>query len=83
MKVKFHPHAIQRMGERGATQLQVTNTVLTGPSSPAKFGRTRFRKAFPFNAQWNSKYYASKQIDAFAAKMSYGWFVISVIVKYY
>ena len=83
MNVRFHPHALQRMHERGATRLQVTNTVLTGAASPAKFGRTRFRKTFPFNANWNSKRYSHKQIEAFAAKMSYGWFVFTIIVKYF
>ncbi len=83
MTVRFHQHAHERMRERGATRSEVTETVATGRRSPAKFGRTRFRKAFAFNATWNSKRYATKQIDAFAAKMSYGWLVITVIVKFY
>ena len=83
MKVQFHAHAIQRMKERGATRTQVTSTVMSGSSSIAKFGRSRFRKSFPFDSVWNSRHYAFKQIDAFAVKMSYGWFVITVIVKYY
>ena len=83
MNVRFHPHALQRMQERGATRLQVTDTVLHGSAFSAKFGRTCFRKTFRFNATWNSKRYSHKQIDAFAAKMSYGWFVITIIVKYF
>jgi hypothetical protein len=66
-----------------STRDEVNRTVLTGSTSPAKFGRTQFRKTFPFNATWNKRRYANKQIDAFAAKMSYGWFVITVIVKYF
>ena len=83
MTVRFHPHAVQRMQERGATRAQVTDAVLTGRSSPAKFGRRRFRKTFSFNADWNGKRYARKTVDAFAAKMSYGWFVITVVVRYF
>ena len=71
------------MGERGAKLSEVKETVIKGASAPAKFGRTRFRRVFEFNGIWNGKYYARKQIDAFAVKMRYGWFVITTIVRYF
>jgi len=42
MTVRFHPHATQRMRERGATPEQVNQTVELGQATAAKFGRTRF-----------------------------------------
>ena len=51
--------------------------------SPARYGRVRFRWTFSFNSTWNKQRYRSKQIDVFAVKMSYGWFVITVVVKYF
>ena len=83
MTVRFHAHALQRMRERGATRAEVVETVQTGRTAPAKFGRSRFRKQFRFGSTWNGKQYGSKQVDAFATKMSDGWMVITVVVRYF
>jgi hypothetical protein len=83
MIVQIHPHARQRMRERGATADQVRRTILIGHSTPAKFGRTQFSQVFSFNASWNGKFYARKRIDAFAAKIPRGWIVITLIVRYF
>ena len=83
MTVRIHPHALQRMRERGATAAQVRQTVVSGAFAAAKFGRTRFRHTFAFNAKWNGKRFARKQVDAFAAKIAGGWLVVIVIVKYF
>ena len=83
MTIRFHPHALQRMRERGATREQVVAVIETGRASPGKFRRRRFRKVLAFNASWNGRRYRNKQIDAFAVKMPYGWLVITVIVRYF
>ena len=38
MKVNIHPHAAARMGERGATEQEIIETVESGEQFPAKFG---------------------------------------------
>ena len=48
MPVRFHSHARERMEERGATEDEVTATVEHGEQFPAKFGRTGFRRNFPY-----------------------------------
>jgi len=83
MIVRIHSHARQRMRERGATAAEVRQTVEQGRATPAKFGRTQFRRVFPFKASWNGKYFARRQIDAVAAKIEGGWVVVTVIVKYF
>jgi hypothetical protein len=83
MTIHIHPHARSRLWERGATAARVRETVLHGRATPAKFGRTQFRRVFPFNSIWNGKRYNRQQIDAFAAKISNGWLVVTVIVKYF
>jgi len=40
MAVRFHPHAVQRMTERGATEREVIAAVESGEQFAAKFGRT-------------------------------------------
>jgi len=83
VKIQIHPHAAQRMRERGATTEQVRKTVAHGRPSRGKFGRTRFRKNFAFGKVWLGRRYANQQIDAFAAKITDGWLVVTVIVKYF
>ena len=83
MKIKIHPHARQRMRERGASASQVRETVLHGTSTPAKFERTRFRRTFAFNGIWNGRRYTRRQIDAFATRIRDGWLVITIIVRYF
>ena len=81
--VKIHPHALQRCEERGASVDEVILTVETGEVFPAKFGRTGFRHNFIFNADWNGKYYITKQIEVFAINNNDHWLVITILVKYF
>jgi hypothetical protein len=83
MKIQIHPHAAQRIRERGATVRQVRETVANGKRSAAKFGRTKFRQVFAFGRRWNGKHYVKQQIEAFAATIPDGWLVVTVVVKYF
>ena len=83
-KVKLHPHAKERLVERGATMAEVVHTVRHGASSQAKFGRTRFVHTFTYNRKWLGRLYSKKQLEAFAATEPDGtWLVVTVIVKFY
>ncbi|MEN6452401.1 MAG: hypothetical protein ABFC96_18085 [Thermoguttaceae bacterium] len=82
MNVRLHPHARARLAERGATEAEVVETVLRGEPFPAKYGRTGFRRSFPFNGVWRERRYATKQVDAYAVEEN-GWLVITIIVRYY
>ena len=84
MTVRLHPHARDRLKERGATPAEVIHTVRHGRRARAKFGRTMFSHLFPYNAQWHGNFYASKRVEAFAAKEPDAtWLVITVIVKFF
>ncbi len=82
MKTWFHPHARDRLAERGATEAEVVATVEGGESFPAKFGRTGFRRNFAYNGLWRGRTYATKQVVAYALPED-GWLVVTVIVKYF
>ena len=82
MNVRIHPHAAKRMQERGATEDEVISAIEAGERFPAKFGRTGFRRNFPFDGAWRGKPYNTKQIEAFAIEEN-GWLVITVVVKYF
>ena len=83
MKVELHPHAKQRIAERGATKKEVVQTVKSGETFPAKFGRTGFRLNFQYDKAWRGKKYSTKQVEAYAVQEQNRWLVVTVIVKYF
>ena len=83
MEIRFHPHALLRMEERGTTEREVRHTIERGEGFPAKFGRVGFRQNFPFHGQWRGRQYGIKQVEAFVVHDEDGWLVISVITKYF
>ena len=83
MAVRFHPHALERMEERAATEEEVKTTVEQGEQFPAKFGRTGFRRNFPFDSEWRGKRYKTKQVEAFAVLEDADWLVITIITRYF
>ena len=81
--VRFHSHAHERLIERGAAEEEVIATILGGETFPAKYGRTGFRRNFPFNGVWREKYYRTKQIEAYAVKKDEDWLVITALVRFF
>jgi hypothetical protein len=83
MTVRLHPHAVQRLKERGATQAEVVYAVKHGSRSPAKFARTRFAHTFAYNRKWLGVVYRRKRVEAFAVDEGVDdWLVVTVIVKF-
>jgi hypothetical protein len=81
--VRLHPHAQDRLADRGATEAEVVATVEQGERFPAKFGRTGFRRNFGFDAVWRGRYYTTKQVETYAVEEEGGWLVVTIIVKYF
>jgi hypothetical protein len=82
MKIRFHPHAIERLEERGATEDEVLAAIRSGEKFPARYGRVGFRRNFAFNSIWLGKHYNTKQLEVYAVDED-GWLVITVFVKYF
>ncbi len=83
MVIRFHPHAYERMKERGATEDEVKNAIEKGEQFPAKFNRVGFRRNFSFNSEWRGKFYRIKQVEVFAVEEDTDWVVITVITRYF
>ena len=79
---RIHPHAQERMKERGVTENEVATALEHGEQFPAKFGRTGFRYNFSFDSLWNNEYYKIKQVEVFAVKEEQESAVITVLSKY-
>jgi len=50
MTVRLHPHALDRLAERGAEASEVISTVEGGERFPAKLDRFGFRRNFAYGA---------------------------------
>lgn len=83
MSVRLHPHARERLDERGATEAEVIAAVETGETFSAKFGRTGFRRNFPFDGSWKGKVYATKQVEVYAVKEGEGWLAITFVTRFF
>jgi len=83
VQVRFHPHALDRLRERGAEEAEVIATVVGGEAFPARYGRTGFRRNFQFDSVWRGRRCTTKQVETFAIEEAEGWLVITVIVKYF
>ena len=83
MEVVFHPHARERLAERGVTEDEAVSAVKGGERFSAKFGRVGFRRNFSYGKQWRGKYYATKQVEVFAVEESHQWVAITTIARYF
>lgn len=83
MTIRFHPHARERMKERGAADEEVIGTVESGERYPGKFGRTGFRRNFAYSDTWLGREYGTKQVEVYAEEEDNGWLVITVITRYF
>ncbi|MBS9475629.1 hypothetical protein [Ancylobacter radicis] len=83
VSVEIAPHARESAQERGATEVEIVETVVSGESFPAKFGRVGFRRNHPFNSHWRGQFYTTKQIEVFAVEEHGRWIVVTVLVKFF
>ena len=83
MSIRFHPHARERMAQRGATEQEVRMTIESGEQFEVKFNRVGFRKNFMFENQWRGKQYRTKQVEVYAVREEDDWLVISMITRYF
>ena len=83
MSVRLHPHAKERLSERGATEEEITTAIETGETFMAKFGRTGFRRNFAFGRLWKGKVYATKQVEVYAVKEGDDWLAITFVTRFF
>jgi hypothetical protein len=83
LPIVFHPHAIERAAERGATEKEIVETIRTGERFPAKRGRTAFRRNLAIETVRRGRRYANKQVEVIATEEDGAWLVITVLVKFF
>ena len=83
MAILIHPHARERMHERGTTEAEIRTTVSKGDKFPAQFGRTGFKYNFPFESKRDGKFFRIKQVNVYGVDEEKDFIVITVVVKYF
>ena len=79
----IHPHALQRMEERGASREEVRRTIEAGRVFPARFGRQKYGMTFSFGNYWRAQLYEHKHIEAYCVVDGEDIIVVTVVVKYF
>lgn len=81
--IEFSGHATQQLHFRGTTEAEVNDAIRTAPWHRAENGRTECRKDFVFDALWNGRRYATKQVRPIFVEEPDGLVVVTVYVYYF
>jgi hypothetical protein len=79
MSVRLHPHAKERLSERGATEEEIITAIETGKRSRQSLDR----RNFAFGGLWKNKVYATKQVEVYAAKEDDDWLAITFVTRFF
>jgi hypothetical protein len=61
-KILLSAHAKDQLRYRGGTEEEVITAIQSEIWQKAEFGRLECRKNFPYQAEWNERYYETKQV---------------------
>ncbi len=81
--IRLSGHALENMRHRGASEEEILEAIRTAPWVPADHGRLECRKDFPFEQEWNGKYYATKQVRPIFVEETLEIVVVTVYVYYF
>jgi len=80
--IRLTTHALEQLVERGATEDEVKAAIEHGVREPAKRGRLMYRLNFQYNAEWQGKFYAIKQVAPVVAEAQNELVVVTVYTFY-
>ncbi|OHB64378.1 MAG: hypothetical protein A2Y76_02035 [Planctomycetes bacterium RBG_13_60_9] len=81
--IRLSAHALSYCTRRGFTAAEVEETIRTCPWEKVELGRLEARKELPFNAQWNGRTYAVRQVRPVFVDEPNEIVVITVYTYYY
>jgi hypothetical protein len=65
MEIQIDLHTLERAEERGATEDEIKDVILTGFFIPAKYGKIGRAKVYEFKQNRLNKYYEQKRVEVF------------------
>lgn len=81
--IRFSAHALGYAARRGFSAADVEDAIRTGTWSLADEGRYQSRKNFPYNAEWNGKTYATRQVKPVFVETDTEIVVVTVYTFYF
>ena len=81
-RLVFSDHARQQMAERGASEAEVAEAIVSSEGTPAKRGRVAYRRNFQYNRTWGGKLYRIKQVMPIV-KEEHGSVIVITIYTFY
>jgi Domain of unknown function (DUF4258) len=81
--IRLTSHAIEQCSERGATEAEVQEAIQRGVREAAKRGRFIYRLNFQYDAEWQGRRYAIKQVAPIVVEAQNEILVVTVYTFYF
>jgi hypothetical protein len=81
--IRLSGHASEYLRRRGFTVADVEETIRSGDWLQAKSDRLEASKDFPFDGEWNGRYYATKRVRAVFVDEAVEIVVVTVYTYYF
>ncbi len=81
--MRLSGHARQQIAFRGATELEVFESIRDESWQPAEHGRIQCDRNFLFNDMWNGRQYTTKQVRPIFVEEPNEIVVVTVYVYYF
>ncbi len=82
MKIQIDPHTLQRANERGASEIEILETLEDGINILAKPGRLGKSRVFRFDNFRNNKHYEEKKVEVYYLIENENIITVTVYVFY-
>lgn len=81
--IRLTRHAREQCNERGASEAEVREAIIRGRREAAKRGRFICRYNFQYNAHWQKRFYAVKQVAPVIVEEDDEIIVVTVYTFYF
>ena len=81
--IRLTTHALEQLVERGGTEEEVRDAITRGAREPAKRGRFMYRLNFQYDAEWQGRFYAIKQVAPVVDEAQNEVIVVTVYTFYF
>ena len=81
--IRLSYHVKEQLVFRGCTEEEIKETIGVSQWKPAEGERLECRKNFPYNKEWNRKFYETKQVRPIFVEEENEIVVVTVYVYYF
>ncbi|MBI1955516.1 MAG: DUF4258 domain-containing protein [Acidobacteria bacterium] len=81
--IRFTSHAKEQCVERGASESEVKEAIERGLRERVRRSRMHYRHNFQYQAKWQGRYYAIKQVAPVVAEADNEFVVVTVYTFYF